>query len=633
MAAPGLPPSTRWRLPDPWRGPLVAAAMAGLLALPWLGATGLWDPWEPHYAEVSRQMLVREDWVHPYWESAWFFSKPALALWLAAAGMGIAGVQHRALPPGADPSPTAPSGLSIYTEWAVRLPGALMAVAACVLAAVVVSRLVSRRAGLLAALALATTPFHALMARQATADMPFVALMTAGALCFAVALWDERAHRRAWAYAGYLLLGLATLAKGLLGFALPGAAFLAWFLVTGDWGRLARLRLVERLHGVPVPLGPLLFLAVAAPWYLVMTLFDGKDDEEKTFATRFWIHDHLRRLGPGVHTTTPGGGFDYFIEQLGYGIHPWVAALPGGLAVLSRVKPRQGGPAASLTLFAGLWLGVTYAVMTFSTTKFHHYIFPAVPAVAILCAVFLDRLLAEGTEEHAGSLLLGLVAFAAVAFGLWQRPKGISDLVVYNYERPYPEAEIAQLHPGVRLGPLVLSLGPQPVMAFLFAAGGAAFAIGWLWRSSRAVVGALLAVALGFGLWVSWFHWRELSPHWSQRDAFWTYLSQRGSPEEPVAAYYMNWRGETFYSRNLVRQIQDNGKLREWAARPGRKWAVTERGRLQALRSALGAEHRVRVADRSSNKYFLVAIEQGAPAAEPDARPGGAPAQVQSKPR
>ena len=597
-------------LPEAWRGPLLAGALASAVFLPWLGATGLWDPWEPHYAEVARQMLVRGDWVHPWWESAWFFSKPALSLWLSAAAMGVAGVHQRGLPPGSDPGPPAGSGVSVYAEWAVRLPGALLAVLACVLTAIAVGRLVSRRAGLLAAVALATTPFFALMARQATTDMPFVALMTSGAMCFAVALWDERAHRRAWAYAGYLLLGFATLAKGLLGFALPGAAFLAWFLLSGDWGRLERALLVERVRGRPVPVGPLLFLGVAAPWFLAMSLFGGRDDEGKTFATRFWIHDHFRRVGSGVHTTTPGGGFDYYLEQLGYGLHPWVAALPGGLGLLFRARPRDRDPAASLTLFAGLWLVVGYAVMTFSATKFHHYVLPAVPAAAILCAVFLDRLLADGPEEHAVALLLGLVAFAAVGFGLWSRPKLLADLFVYNYDRPYPDREIAELHPGVALGPWVVSLAPRPVMAFLFVAGGAGILLGWLWRARRAVAGALLAVALAFGIWVSWFHWRELSPHWSQRDLFWTWLAQRGSPAEPVAAWYMNWRGETFYSRNLVRQIQDPGELRDWAARPGRAWVVTERSRLQSLRAALPPGRRARVADRSSVKYYLVAVEE-----------------------
>jgi 4-amino-4-deoxy-L-arabinose transferase-like glycosyltransferase len=595
------------------RGVVAAALLAALLFLPWLGSTGLWDPWEPHYAEVSREMIVRDDWVHPYWESAWFFSKPALLLWTSALGLEAVGVNDRALPPGSDPTSPSPSGISTRAEWGARLPVALLAIAACALTCAAVSRLLSRRAGLLAATALATTPFYALLARQATPDMPFVALMTGGTLCFAVALWDERAHRTAWAYGGYLLLGLATLAKGLLGFALPGAAFLLWAVVSGDWQRLSRLRLVERVRGLWIPVGPILFLLVAAPWYLAISFFRGVDDEGKTFAERFWLHDHLRRLGQGVHSTTPGGTFEYFVEQLGWGIFPWVAALPGGLGEVLRLRARTRDPAESFTLFAGLWAVLTYVLMSLSATKFHHYIFPAVPALAILCAAFVDRILREGTEPNAVALLLGFAAYAVVAHGLAAHPKALSDLVVYNYERPWPERELLELHPGIPIGGFTLSLAPRAVMTTLFAAGGVVLVLTWVWESRRALAGSLVALALAFALWLSWFHWRELSPHWSQRDLFRTYLAERASPGEPVAAYYMNWRGETFYSRNLVRQVQDDRKIREWAARPGRKWIVTERGRYAALRAALGREAQLRIADRSSNKYYLVALDDPPP--------------------
>ena len=602
----------RWRaLPEERRGVALVLLLAGLVFLPRLGSVGLWDPWEPHYAEVARQMIVRGDYVHPYWENAYFFSKPVLLFWLDALAMGLAGVQGRALPPGAVAAGPTPSGLSGWTEWAVRLPVALLALVACALVFVAVKRLASRRAGYLAAGALATMPFFFLMARQATTDMPFVALMTSGAMCFAIALWDERAHRRAWAYSGYAFLAFAALAKGLLGFALPGAAFLAWFALTGEWRLLARLGLLERVRGLPLPLGPALFLAIAAPWYAVLSLFRGVDDEGKTFAYRFWIHDHLRRLGEGVHTTTPGGTFDYFLEQLGFGIFPWVAALPGALGELARIRLRERTRRDDLVLFAGLWALIAYVLMSLSATKFHHYIFPAVPALAILCAVFVDRLLDEGLEAHLGALLLGLAAYVVVAHSLWESPDALPDLYTYNYERPYPDKELLALHPGWRLGPFLLSLGARPVFSVLFAAGGTAMAAAWLWRSRRALVAALAAIALALASYVSWYHWPEVARHWTQREIFRTYLAERKSPDEPIIAYYMNWRGETFYSRNLVRQVQDAARMKELAARPGRTWIIVERTRYAALRQAVGDAPRLRIADQSTNKFFLVAMESG----------------------
>ncbi len=598
------------RLPDEARGVAVVVLFSAMVLLPWLGAVGFWDPWEPHYTEVARMMIVRDDYVHPYWESAYFFSKPVLLMWLSALAMLAVRAQDAALPAGAAIGGPTPSGLSVYTEWAVRLPVALLALVASALVFVAVKRLVSRRAGYLAAAALATMPFWFLMARQAITDMPFVALMTSGAMCFAVALWDERAHRSAWAYAGYAFLAFATLAKGLLGFGIAGAAFLGWFAVTGEWGLVRRLRLVERVGGVPLPLGPLVFLAIAGPWYAVMSFFGGQDDESKTFAYRFWIHDHLKRVGEGVHTTTPGGSFAYFIRELGFGIFPWVAALPGALGDLARIRLRERTRREDVVLFAGLWAVITYVLMSLSATKFHHYVFPALPALAILCAAYVDRVLDEGLEVQLGALLLGLAAYVVVAHSLWAEPKALPDLFVYNYDRPYPEQELADLHPGHRLGPFLLSTGARPFFSALFAAGGVALVAAWLWRSQRALLAALLGVAAAFALHVSWSHWRELTPHWSQRELFWSYLGQRGSPDEPIVAYYMNWRGETFYSRNLVRQVQDAERMKELAGRPGRTWIIVERSRFGALKQAVGPKAQLRIADRSTNKFFLVALEE-----------------------
>ena len=618
------------RLPRP-RGAVAAAAVAAAVFLPYLGSVGLWDPWEPHYAEVSREMVERQDWVHPHWKEAYFFSKPVLLLWTGALGQAVAGVDDRALPAGADPSPPSPSGISTRAEWAVRLPGALLAVLAVAVVYLAVARLASRRAAILSAVALATMPFYALLARQAIPDMPFVSLATAGALCFAVALLDDRARAAPWAYAGYVLLAYATLAKGLLGVGLVGATFLAWLLVTGEWGRLPRLRLVERVGPLWLPLGPLVFLAIAGPWFAVMTAFRGRDDEGSTFAYRFWIHDHAKRLATGVHTTTPGGTFEYFLEQLGYGTFPWVAALPGALGELLRARPRSRDSRDGLALLCGIWALVTYVLMSLSATKFHHYIFPAVPPLAVLVGLFLDRLVEEGPDEHVPALLAGGAAFAVVAYSLWLKPESLANLFVYNYQRPYPARELAALHPVTRVGPFAFSMQPRAVISALSAAGGAALALGVVWRSRRWLLASLLGTALAFSLWLSWFHWRELAPHWSQRDLVSAYLRERGSPDEQLVAYLMNWRGETYYGRNRVREVMDDERMREIAARPGRLWVVTEKSRHPALQAAVGPARRLRVVEGRGNKYELVAVEEGfAPAAAPEGT--GAPGEAAPAP-
>jgi 4-amino-4-deoxy-L-arabinose transferase-like glycosyltransferase len=184
--------------------------------------------------------------------------------------------------------------------------------------------------------------------------------------------------------------------------------------------------------------GFLVFCAVAVPWYLTLSLFDGVDDEGKGFFYRFFIHDHLNRLTEGVHTTTPGGSFIYFIEQGGYAIFPWVALLPGAFGVVARLRLRSASKADHLALIAVLWVAFSFYLFASSATKFHHYVFPILPGLAILIALFIDRLWQDGPAEHAVSLLMGLVLFILVGKDLVENPKDFTDLFVYNYDRPYP---------------------------------------------------------------------------------------------------------------------------------------------------------------------------------------------------
>jgi len=622
-------PWLRWLAPlsGEQRCLVALCAFAALLFVPWLGATGFWDPWEPHYGEVAREMIARGDYVHPWWESAYFFSKPALDLWLMAAGMLAVNTE------GPD------RWVGVFTEWGVRLPFAALSALGAILLFVAASRLISRRAALLGTVATLTAPLFVMLARQAVPDPVFVGLLSAAMACLLIALFAEQ-PAAGWAIAFYCFVGLATLSKGLLGFALPGAVTLVYCIATGEWHRLRRLRLLT---------GALLVLAIAAPWYLTMFAFPGNDDEGKTFFERFIVHDHFKRLVTGVYTSTPGGTFVYFIEQLGFDCFPWVFALPGALGgVLARRTLRPRTTRDRALFFVLLWVLIGFAVFAFSATKFHHYAFPVVPPLLLLCGVWLERVLDEGLRAHAGEVLAGALVYGLIAHDLALTPKHVTDMFVFNYERPYPDREtdprrvftvLFTAAAAVALSPWLLDRAGQ-AWRFLRAlprkAGRAALRTAWRERLEGAplsteespqdrtiLVGSLTALAVAFALFLGWFHWRALSPHWTQRDLFWTYYRQ-SAPDEPIGAYLMNWRGETFYSKNRVRQLKENQKLGEFMAGPGdRKWFLVEQARLTVLRTALGPSVRLRVVESRNNKFALTVAERREPAASaPPPAPG-----------
>jgi 4-amino-4-deoxy-L-arabinose transferase-like glycosyltransferase len=797
------------RFPPATRAGLVAAAFAALIFVPYLGAVGLWDPWETHYGEVAREMIQRNDYLHPYWENAWFFSKPAFAMWMMALGMRLTGSGIAAAPNTSNDPLVPGDALGLWTEWGFRLPFAVFSILGVGLLAYALARVTRARVGLSTAFVLVTMPLYFLISRQAVTDTPMIAANLCAMACAIVALIDTsmwQRERDAWWMGFWVFVSFGTLAKESLGVApiavvavyvvlnhlpttqqawqehlkwvvdkavnpafaggvagavaygltaflfganpnplghyvgaMPGLfVAIAVFLVLlhravkaektmpSLWAELFRMRLGT---------GILVFLAVAIPWYWVMFSFPQVDDEGKLFWFRVLVHDNFGRLASGVHTTTPGGSFTYFIEQGGFATFPWSLAVPGALAVVARLTIRGEDPHDKVGVIGAAWLAGTFVVIGASATKFHHYVLPMLPPLAILIGLFIDKLWSEGVAKHGLSLLLGLPFFVLVGKDLAGNPKNFTDLFVYNYDRPYPfemvqnpinsfqsrplwisdllavallgiggylffesvsakrpaplkglavtlaalgaAATFFSLNGGRTSGLVYFGLAfgagaawffyestrskdnqlvlyacalvaalpglafltrgvqvesgrgnPQAgqvtdflqplltdaanikeVMGFSFIVGGALLASMALARARVAMFSTGIALITAWALWFNWSHWVQLTHHWTQRDQFWRYFAQR-RPGEPITAFLMNWRGETFYSRNTVKQIKDNNLLYQYAQQPGREWALVEHNRLGILKGAVGPDKQVTLVEKDlNNKFVLVTIE------------------------
>jgi hypothetical protein len=156
---------------------------------------------------------------------------------------------------------------------------------------------------------------------------------------------------------------------------------------------------------------------------------------------------------------------------------------------------------------------------------------------------------------------------------------------------------------------LVQTMSIKTGMGFAFGVAGLLCALSALMKQRTMMFGTFWVLAAGFAIWFNWFHWVDLTHHWTQRDQYWVYYKLR-KPDEPIAAFLMNWRGETFYSKNTVKQIKENNKLAQYAQLPGRKWAQVEHNRFGILKGAVGNEHNVTVVDKDlNNKFMLVSIE------------------------
>jgi len=229
--------------------------------------------------------------------------------------------------------------------------------------------------------------------------------------------WGERRVRRLVYLAAWFFAAISTLAKGPAGFGLPILVTMAYLAGSrpGEELLTRMVRVVREIAQFEIVTGFLIILVVAIPWYVAMYVRHGSP-----FTDRLIFHDMFNRAFHHVHDTNEGDdtSFRFYVWQLGYALFPWTGLAPFGLVWwLRRGTTREENDRADTSVLLFMWFVLSFALFSFMGTKFHHYIFPAVPAVAMLIGVVLDDLLGTRRLAERGKLapyLLGLLGGVAL---------------------------------------------------------------------------------------------------------------------------------------------------------------------------------------------------------------------------
>ncbi len=294
-------------------------------------------------------------------------------------------------------------------------------------------------------------------ARGVTCDLTLTVAIEIALLSFF--LWESKESRagadRLW-YLFCFALGLATLAKGLVGVVLPLVIIAPYLILTGGWKSLLRPRLII--------FGAAIFLATAAIWYAPVVARNGH-----AFIDEFFIGHHFQRyLSNKYRHPQP----IYFFPLVALaGSFPWSFCLlsslartdswaslkrwrqtssenrfvvpPLGGSVLHHgmdlqrtLSPKGGttnrfseGSLDRLHLFLLLWIAVPIVFFSFSGSKLPGYILPIFPAVALIVGRELDRWCSDELRPPAAPQFLtaSMVVAAGIGAGLLlQRELGVS---------------------------------------------------------------------------------------------------------------------------------------------------------------------------------------------------------------
>lgn len=265
-------------------------------------------------------------------------------------------------------------------EFAVRFPSALFSTATVLGTFFFGRSLWNWRAGLLAALILATSPEWVRWSISARSDMVLLFFLTTAQFLFFCA-FQERATQRRTLILLYASIGFAVLAKGPLGLLLPVVIIGTFLWWAKEFTFLRRLHLG---HGMLIAGG------IAASWYL-LALGQGGGE----FFQRQILDENVLRFfasekgGPSREHTLL-----YYLPTLFIGMLPWSLFFPAlGLALYRTDDIWQ----EKKRLYLLIWIGVEFLFFSFASGKRSNYILPLYPALALLLGRWWQELI-EGSR-------------------------------------------------------------------------------------------------------------------------------------------------------------------------------------------------------------------------------------------
>ena len=480
----------------------------------------LLDDVDSSHAQAAQYFAEHSDWISARVNGIRYIEKPPLPYWLSGALYKVFG----------------------ENVFASHLPNALAMLGLAWLAWLWTRRAWGERAGLYAGLGVLTSVGPFLFTRFIIPEAQLSLFLLIALYGLLTGFEPGRAVRFYWMWAA---LALALLTKGLIAPTFFVGAAIPYLILTGLWRRWRLLKPVT---------GPLLFLAIAAPWHILCGL--ANPDQGHPIGNHptignvhgFWyfyfVNEHyLRFFGqryPHDYNKLPGAA--YWLLHLVW-LFPWSLFLPALVAIAWKTRHNwmqyirhDGGQAVNFVLDQSahadvaelvfqrkfrahtIWLLSLFTVWTllfFSiSTNQEYYTFPVwTPMFILIAAVLagierygaLDRalgsdkpLLSTAWLSYAQAVfaVVGVLSAAALGWGLWdsRHLPFVSDIGTVLAHRGVGDYTLSMSHFFDLTGASFAALRLPAILAAITLLIGPA--VGWLLRVKGKHLAATVSVAL-----------------------------------------------------------------------------------------------------------------------------------------
>jgi 4-amino-4-deoxy-L-arabinose transferase-like glycosyltransferase len=363
-----------------------------LIYIPGLASPGMMDDADSEHAQIGREMLAQHDFVTMHVNGVRYLDKAPLPYWITAAGYSIFGV----------------------SEFSARLPLSLFALASLIAVFYLGLEIAGEQAGFFSGLVLGTAIGPYIYTRFTIPD-----IMVGFWLILTVHLFwrilDQENPSRWLCWSLALVTAADVLTKGLIGIAFPVLIIGGYLLLTWNLKHLLRMKLVSTT---------IVFLAVAAPWHVLATIRNPAQGESKGFFWFYFINEQIYRyLNLRVPRDYDKVPFLIFWGLVLVWIFPWTFFMLSSLRQVP-IHPRRWraelDEETRVALLLAVWALAILVFFSFSTRQ-EYYVLPSLPALALLCGLWLNReedseigsaQRRSGLRSSLLMLALGVAAFA-----------------------------------------------------------------------------------------------------------------------------------------------------------------------------------------------------------------------------
>lgn len=379
-----------------------------------IGTYSLMDVDETRYVAMSRDMFNTKDFLTLYLNGQYFFEKPPLYFWQECLSFALWGGK--------------------VNEWTARFPVALLGFIFSFVVYFTSRKRVSRRFGVFTSLILATSLEFIMLAKYAILDIVLTFYVGLALVCYFQVYFCQENHKKFYWWAFYFFTGLAVMAKGIPGIAIPFGTVFFTSIMAKKFKEI-----FKPLYIIP---GAIIFLLIVLPWHIIM--FKKYDP---LFYNEYIIKHHLHRfLNTANNEIGRKQPFYYYFLVVLWGFIPWIFSMIavfvykiknwGKLHYVEKVRNFDFASMDNVHKALALcWVTVIWIMFFFSSssTKLATYILPIYYPLAIIVGLMWQDYVDKKKHEKPINIsvqILGwicLVAGFAAMFTQYYLPVQLND--------------------------------------------------------------------------------------------------------------------------------------------------------------------------------------------------------------